>query len=95
VFGFVKTVGLLRLGISSIVMFIFVCSWGRTRKKINKYVFVFRVDKGSLVLASWCQRDTGIVIGEEEPSFRKLPLAGQWWRTLLIPALGRQRQMGF
>jgi hypothetical protein len=22
-------------------------------------------------------------------------IAGQWWRTLLIPALGRQRQVDF
>jgi hypothetical protein len=27
--------------------------------------------------------------------YRKIHLTGQWWRTPLIPALGRQRQVNF
>jgi hypothetical protein len=28
-------------------------------------------------------------------ALRMLPIAGWWWRTPLIPALGRQRQVDF
>lgn len=53
-FEFVKSMGLLRLGIFYIVMLMLICSLGDEQKKErlwpNSDVFVCQVDKGSVVM---------------------------------------------